>query len=148
MTDDIIEEWNRHRSATSVTWRVAMTARRRFRKVLPVNCSDIRLTLEKSSLFSLIEVAAIEKDLHLVAAVKYVDRAMPASNRAVLSLDETMRGLLRRLSTETHALDHVQWANPTNDFERIHAWLAGEIRSDPRWRLTDSTARKTAPNRP
>lgn len=136
ITDEIVEEWNRHNSRSAIRWRSRMNARRRFKKVKPANCSDVLTTLHQSSKFSEPEVAAVEKDIHLVAAARSVDRSVSHANRAILSLDEVMRNLLRKLTTETRALDRLQWANPAYEFEPLQAWLADGRPAAPQWRLT------------
>jgi hypothetical protein len=91
ITDDIIEEWNRHSSRFARTWRIAMNARHKTLRVRPADCSDVLAALHQSRQLSQLEVAAAEKDMHLVAAAR-------AADRAILSLDELTRSILRKIA--------------------------------------------------
>ena len=119
-----------------------MNARRRMIKVTPEDCADVLTALHQFGHFSERDVAAVEKDMHLVAAARFSDRSVPPTNRAVLSTDEAVRVLLRRLAPEARALDRLQWANPTQEFEPLRAWLADGEPASPLWRLAVAATTK------
>ncbi|HHQ47758.1 MAG TPA: hypothetical protein ENK19_02620 [Acidobacteria bacterium] len=62
---------------------------------------------------------AVEKDSHLVAAALQADRR-------IVSLDDTVRGLLAALCDPCPGLDRLYWTNPCRDPETgpsCTAWL-------------------------
>jgi hypothetical protein len=105
-------------------------------KMRPADCEDVLTTLRQSRQISESEVAAVEKDMHLIAAARSAERSFPAANRAILSLDEVVRHILRKLTAETHALDRLHWTNPSNEFESLNAWLVEGRQPAASWRLT------------
>jgi hypothetical protein len=139
ITDDIMNEWRRHSSTWSKQWRYRMNARGLAKRVTAADCADVLTAIRRSRLLSERDAVAVEKDIHLVAAVRFVDRSIPAVNRAVLSIDELMRNILRRLAAETHALDRINWANPVTEFESLHAWFVDGRTAAARWQLTTAS---------
>lgn len=136
VTDDMVAEWNRHNSRSARRWRSRMSARRKMIRVKPADCKDVHNTLRQSRQMSESEVAAVEKDMHLIAAARSEVPSFPVANRAILSLDEVMRHILRKLTTETHVLDSLHWANPSNESDSLRAWLVEGKRPAPEWSLT------------
>ena len=133
ITDEIVEEWNRHASGFARAWRVAMHARRKTIKVPPTDCADVITILRNSKNFSAPQTAVVEKDMHLVAAARSADKT-------ILSLDERTRVLLRALVAETRALDGVLWANPADEFDLLRGWLAEGGKAALQWRLNPASA--------
>jgi hypothetical protein len=140
VTDEMVEEWNRHNSKSARRWRSRMSARRKMIKVKPTDCSDVMTALRQSHQFSEAEVAAVEKDMHLVAAARAFDRSLALANRAILSMDEIVRNLLRKLAAETRAIDRLHWANPATEYEPLRAWLVNGKPAAPEWRLIAQTS--------
>ena len=140
VTDDIMDEWNRHDSRSARRWRLRMSARRRIVKVIPADCTDVVTALRVTRLLSEPEIAAAENDMHLVAAARSADHS-------VLSLDEITRAILRKLTAGTRVIDRLLWANPANEYQALHGWLTGGEPAAPQWLLSAQTAAKE-PRRP
>ena len=105
-----------------------MNARCLSKKVIPTDCAEVVTVLHASRQLSKVEVAAVEKDLHLIAAARSADHF-------ILSLDEVTRRVLRKLNGETHVLAALNWADPVSDYDGLPARLTTGQSADPAWGL-------------
>jgi predicted nucleic acid-binding protein len=138
VTDEIIEEWNLHSSKFARAWRIAMNARRKTVPVRSSDCTDVLTVVRRSKQLSEQEVNAVEKDMHLVAAAR-------SASRSILSLDEITRAILRKLGSETRALDDFMWANPVSEFDLLRAWLNDKEPASPLFILAAASVARAVP---
>lgn len=120
------EEWSRHRSRFAMTWRRAMTARKKLH-FLDETCRDGEL---RDACRRLSEIAGapeppwdeVEKDLHLVEAALAVDKV-------VLSVDARIRGWLAWASSQrgTRGLREIHWLDPVEDSAKVDRLLGGRL---------------------
>lgn len=115
MTKEIGHEWNNHSHLFARKWRLWMDGKRRIDhlniipnqrlkgKIEVIDCSDSDLQF-------------MLKDLRLI------DAATGADN-TVASLDETVRELYAKASTNIEELKNIAWINPTNVDEEPILWL-------------------------
>lgn len=116
MPPKLKDEWERHKSTFASGWLVSMVSRRRviFDDVPPSN--KMRREIERAAATKPSEVKALRKDFHLIEAAI-------ATDRIVVSLDETVRKLFRTASRSVAAIEKVVWVNPTNTAEESVMWL-------------------------
>jgi hypothetical protein len=117
LTKEIQEEWNRNQSKFTLSWRSSMVARKKAAWPKVAQNDAIRTGIENFD-FSHNERAAVLKDAHLIEAALETDLT-------VASLDETARGLLRRVAQNVKPLQQVLWVNPTKEEEHTTEWLEG-----------------------
>jgi hypothetical protein len=89
------------------------------KKVLLDDVSEdpaLRAAIDRSTKAERDRVAMI-KDAHLVEAAQVTDRT-------VVSLDDTVRGLFSAASKSVRFLRPIVWANPGHQAEDCSAWLA------------------------
>ena len=122
MSKDLWEEWKNHMSGYSSTWLSVMKGRKLFKKVNPPETDDKLLKAVDCYLDSNGDKQAIRKDLHLVDAAF-------ASDRRVLSLDDSARGRLCDLCRYVKDLTDIHWTNPKND--DCHPWLEAGAPDEP-----------------
>ena len=127
MSREMFSEWKRNESEFARTWRAEMVGRKRV-----VVKRELRDEIGfddavEAAGFTKNQRAAVEKDRHLVLLAV-------ATDRAVVSLDEVVRGLLRDRSEELQRLlDDLDWVNPAREEDMAVVWLregakAGERR--------------------
>jgi hypothetical protein len=103
VTDDILEEWDRHQSNFTRKWRRSMAARKK--PLSTVEPTPVNLDLEA---FSEVHRAAVEKDLRLLEAAIATDRVIATRDDAFrVALGTTRRGRSVR--------DRLTWHNPVTD---------------------------------
>ena len=109
-------EWKKHESRFTKKWLASMFA---HRKVLLDDVSEdpaLREAIEGSTKSDRDRLAMI-KDTHLVEAAQ-------ATDRTVVSLDDTVRRLFSAASKSVRSLRPIVWANPRHQAEECSAWLA------------------------
>jgi hypothetical protein len=124
---DVAEEWRRHRSRFFQTWRVSMTARRKIVSLEVGEDHDLRARISACA-SSPKDAEAMLKDCHLIEAAL-------ASDRIVISLDETARGLFSTAARRVRALKLVVWVNPDRSEEEPIDWLEGGAERESHRRL-------------
>ena len=115
LTPAVRDEWNKHESRFARQWRVAMMARK---KVL------LRDIGENNALRQAIEKAAkttrgrdvMLKDTHLIEAAQ-------ATDRIVVSLDDTVRALFGGAAKQVRVLKTIAWVNPGDQEDGAIEWL-------------------------
>lgn len=75
--------------------------------------------------------AELEKDCLLVEAAL-------ATNRIVISLDETARNLFRHAAMKVGQLREVLWANPADEKEEVEMWISNNCAGGQNRRLGQS----------
>lgn len=127
MTPEIKEEWDKHQSGFARKWRVTMVSRKKL-----VYCSDIQIN---NKLWETIEMIAgsdkereqLFKDLRLIEAAI-------ATDKTVISLDETVRKLFDKVATQVTELRNIVWVNPDKAEEKPVEWLENGAKSESdRW---------------
>jgi len=108
-------EWKKHESSFARQWRTAMVARKKL--VLDDVAEDtiLREAIDDAAETERTRLAML-KDVHLVEAAH-------ATDRTVVSLDDTVRGLFGAASRRVRVLRIVVWANPRHEDEGCSAWL-------------------------
>lgn len=116
MPPKLKDEWDAHKSLFARTWLTAMASRGRviFDEVPPGK--RMRREIEKAGAANQRDVAALRKDFHLVEAAI-------ATDRTVVSLDETVRQLFMAAAQGVAAITKVVWVNPTITAEQPVTWL-------------------------
>ena len=116
MTREISDEWKRHQSGFAFEWRVSMDARRRIDRLDPPEDKELRDKVTNTASDE-DEIEAMKKDFHLLQAAL-------ATDRTVVSLDETVRGLFKRASQQVGEIRNIIWVNPDRTAEEQPiAWL-------------------------
>jgi hypothetical protein len=99
-----------------------MTARKKVVRPGPVEDAGLRQTIHSLQLTDNVREAVL-KDIHLVEAAI-------ATGHTIASLDETVRGYLRRVTESVRPLKSLVWVNPTNDDEHATDWLRQGANAD------------------
>jgi len=126
MTPAILEEWNAHQSKFARSWRKSMVARKILVVTDVVEYQGIRAKVEVSKNLD-VHKAAMIKDCHLI------DAAM-ATDKQIISLDDTARGLFAGVAEDFPSIGDVLWINPVERIERVGLWLEGSNKCE-EWRL-------------
>ncbi len=111
----ILEEWNRHESLFSRTWRVEMQSRRLFIEVDGTPDLKLRSRIE-SGLQSEHDQRAALKDAHLLEAAKRTDRS-------IISQDDEARSVFARVAGRPPLLARIAWVDPVAKGEAALGWL-------------------------
>lgn len=125
MTPAIAEEWRSNRSSFARKWRVQMDARKKVFRA-PDHENEALLRQCEAAFPAGASLAAALKDLHLIGAAL-------ATDRAVVSLDETARRLFSILARSGPCISAVTWLNPEKPEDEVLSWLE-EGASDERHR--------------
>jgi hypothetical protein len=112
-TDEIWEEWRKHKSIFARTWLSSMNARKRVHRIQVLQDADLRLF---ASACGEKDAAAMLKDCHLVEAAK-------AADRVVVSQEKVARELFSNASDSVGWLQTIAWVNPTKAAENPIEWL-------------------------
>lgn len=115
VTEEILDEWRRHRSGFARRWQVAMFARRKVASVGDVAQDNLRDAI-RSAAASRGDRAAMLKDGHLIEAAL-------AADGIVVSLDDAARALFRIASQEVRDLRGIAWVNPNEAPQDTLEWL-------------------------
>src|SRR5947199_9302433 len=115
MTQEIRQEWNRHRSKFAYVWLSSMTARKKVVRVGSAEKPELRQAIRLLELGEK-ERGAILKDIHLVEAAL-------AAGQTVVSLDDNARDLLRLIVASIPSVRPVVWVNPVKEDEHAIQWL-------------------------
>ena len=104
MTLELSEEWDEHQSNFAAAWLANMIATKRFHYIkLPQNRTlhekiEATATQEK-------DINAMLKDFHLLGAAL-------ATDKTIISLDETVRALFARATQQVGEIWDIIWVNP------------------------------------
>ena len=131
MTPELSEEWDENQSKFAATWLRSMIARKRFDYEDPPVNQALRDEIEGTATRET-EIEVMRKDFHLLEAARSTDQA-------IISLDETVRGLFARAVQHVGEIRDIVWVNPERteeeepiewlkngappeDHRKLHAW--------------------------
>ncbi len=115
MTQEIQQEWSRHRSNFSFVWLSSMTARKKVARPGSVENTQLRETILALEMADKVR-QAIVKDIHLIEAALVTEQV-------VASIDDTARGHLQQITDPVGSLKSVIWVNPAKADEHVVEWL-------------------------
>ena len=116
MTPELSEEWDENQSKFAATWLRSMIARKRFDYVEPPVSQALRDEIEGTAT-SENEIEDMQKDFHLLEVAR-------ATDQAIISLDETVRGLFARATQHVGEIRDIVWVNPERmEEEEPLVWL-------------------------
>ena len=122
VTRELSDEWRRHLSRFSRPWLLEM-----YKRDKRVSCEPRRDEGLRTRILDAVEgetdKAAVEKDMHLIEA------AMANENR-VVSLDSTVRDILRVAAGSIRELRPLVWVNPADESESAITWLKEGARAE------------------
>ena len=127
MSQPIIDEWNKHKSAFARTWLVSMVARKRVLRIEPQQLEELKQKLE--------EVAGSQKDLEAMLKDFHLLEAALATDRTVIALDETVRALFGTACQTLGQIKIVVWVNPDKAEEQAFVWLEAGAEAEPHRQL-------------
>lgn len=117
MTPEIKEEWDKHQSTFARRWRVSMVARKKLEYYPDIPANEELWNKIEGIAASSKEREAILKDFRLIEAAL-------ATDKTVISLDETVRKLLDKAAEQVGELRNVVWVNPAKtENEKPLDWL-------------------------
>ena len=129
MTREISDEWKRHQSRFAFEWRVSMDARRRIDRIDPPEDNELRDKVTNTT-SNEDEIGAMEKDFHLLQAAL-------VTGQTIISLDETVRVLFKRVSQQVGEIRNIIWVNPDRTAEEHPiAWLRNGAPAEAERRLS------------
>ena len=129
MTEKINNEWKNHQSRFARRWRVSMDARKKIERINPPENEELQDKVTNTTSDEN-EIEAMEKDFHLLQTAL-------ATDRTVISLDETIRGLFKRASQEVGEIRGIIWVNPDRTAEEQPiAWLQNGAPTEAERRLS------------
>ncbi len=115
MTPEIYEEWKKHHTMFSHTWRIQMIGRKLL-KVYAVETNEtLRAKIEHLEVKNN-ERQAMLKDMLLIEAALVTDKT-------VISLDEVVRALFKQATAQVGELRQIVWVNPDKVVEEPLLWL-------------------------
>jgi hypothetical protein len=134
LNSDLSEEWKRHQSGFARLWLTQMYARRKVVPCEPPSCKHLVDDIRSFHLTTESEIAAVEKDIHLIAA------ALTSSHPTILSWDNRVAAVIRKVCADTRtvtskAVASVLWINPIADHDSLRAWLSETGPAQPHWPL-------------
>ena len=115
MTGEIGAEWDIHSHPFARRWRRSMNARRRVDRPSVDHDQILRQKIVRANPAER-PLAAMEKDLHLIEAAR-------ATDRRIVSLDDTARRLFSSVSANIGELREILWVNPAIETETPIQWL-------------------------
>lgn len=115
LTSAVRQEWKKHESGFARGWRAAMMARKKLLLEDAPEDSTLREALEDAAATDRGRRAML-KDTHLVESAL-------ATDRTVVSLDDTVRSLFAAASRPVRSLKKIVWANPAHLGEECEGWL-------------------------
>jgi hypothetical protein len=124
MTPEIGEEWQRHQSSFARQWLLSMTARRKVYRLGDVLDNDLRGRIE-GVVSNERAAEAMRKDLRLIEAAI-------ATDRIVISLDETARALFAAVVQSVGKLRNIVWVTPSRTEDELILWLENGARPEKR----------------
>src|SRR5262245_16783348 len=131
----LIAEWQTHASQFAQRWQVAMERRRKIDWIDLDSDEELRETIG--------EVAASEKEqAGMLKDAFLLETALTTTDRMVVSLDETAKGLFRSLVVKLPRFGKVVWINPGSEADAALAWLRSGAKPEAPRRLGHRPRRK------
>lgn len=133
VSPELREEWKRHRSRFAKRWLTQMYAAGKVLSCEPPSCSAILADIRSFHSITQSDIAAVEKDIHLIAVAL-------ATGQAVLSWDKRVAVAIRKVCADrktvtSKAVAHVLWIDPVTDSDALQAWLSETGPAQPYWQL-------------
>jgi hypothetical protein len=117
MTPDIREEWNKHQSNFARTWLRTMVAKKKVEYRADIAADEELWNTIESITASEKNCEAMLKDFRLIEAAL-------ATDKTVISLDDTVRKLFDNAAVQVGELRNVVWVNPDKtEEEKPIDWL-------------------------
>jgi hypothetical protein len=147
LSPDLSEEWKHHQSRFANLWLTKMYARRKVVLCEPPSCRHLVDDIRSFHLTTELDIAAVEKDIHLVAA------ALTTAHRTILSWDTHVVRAIRKVCADTKiitskAIAPMLWINPIADHDSVQAWLSETGPAQPHWPLGVSSVPHPVAPRP
>jgi hypothetical protein len=139
LSSDLSEEWKRHQSGFARLWLTQMYARRKIVRCEPPSCEHLVEDIRSFHLTTESDIAAVEKDIHLIAA------ALTTPHRTILSWDNRVAAVIRKVCADTQTVTSrtiaaMLWINPIADRDSLRAWLSETGPAQPHWPLGIASA--------
>ena len=129
MTPELSEEWNTHQSNFAARWLKSMIARKRFNYITPPRDTALSDKIDATATRER-DLEAMQKDFHLLQAAL-------ATDRTIVSLDETVRQLFKQASQQVGEIRNIIWVNPDRTAEEQPiAWLQNGALAEANRRLS------------
>ena len=133
LSPELSDEWKRHQSRFARRWLTQMYAARKVIVREPPACHEILADIRAFHAITQAEFAAVEKDIHLIAAAL-------VSDRAVLSWDHRVAIAIRKVCVDqttvtSKSVSHVLWIDPIADRDALYAWLSENGPARASWQL-------------
>ena len=124
LTPEIGEEWKQHRSNFARRWLGSMMARKKVHLLGNVVNDELRGRVERAAAHAgNDEREAMRKDFLLIEAAI-------ATDRIVISLDDTAKGLFAVAARSVGELKNIAWVNPGQAEEQPILWLENGAKSE------------------
>ena len=128
MTQPISEDWDKHQSLFALTWRASMTARK---KLVPPPGTVLNYKL-RNKIYKATRDANQRREM---AKDFYLIEAALATDRIIVSRDDSARRLFSGITERVGDLKSLIWVNPVNKDEKAIEWLDGGARLDKKRQL-------------
>ena len=115
ITEEIWEEWKRHRSSFASEWLTSMRARRLIYRAQEVVNNSLRAKLEKHAKSDM-DREEMLKDVRLLEAAI-------ATDKSVISLNELDRKRFQSVASRIGEIRPIVWVNPIFPEEQCLVWL-------------------------
>ena len=109
MTRKISDEWKRHQSRFALEWRMSMDASRKVDRIDSPEYDELQDKVTNTA-DNENEIEVMQKDLHLLEAAI-------ATDKTIISLDETVRELFARATQQVGEIRGIIWVNPDRTTE-------------------------------
>lgn len=135
LTDDLREEWSRHRSRFARRWLARMVTKDKVERLDVTQAPDLQEDIDDfadgvSDDFEVIEVYRheMQKDRHLLEAAL-------AADEMILSLNEKDRRRFAKACDDISSIRTIVWSNPERDEDSCLDWVQQGASPEPRLRL-------------
>ncbi len=115
ITEEIWDEWKRHRSSFALEWLTSMRARKLTYRAEEVINDALRAKLERHAKTD-VDREEMLKDVRLLEAAL-------ATDNFVISLNELDRKRFQSVAPKIGEIRAVVWVNPTLSEEQCFVWL-------------------------
>lgn len=127
ITQEILDEWDRHRSRFFRRWLLSMFARRLQYQVEDVENEALREQIEQH--------ASSEKDAHEMLKDVLLLEAALATDNTVASMNEIDRTRFANICEHIALIRDIVWVNPDKAEEKCIEWLEDGAPDDDRRKL-------------
>lgn len=132
LSPELAAEWRKHASGFTRSWLAQMRRKGKVVDVADPTRHELRARVAGAAA-SARDEQIVAKDFHLVEAAL-------ATDRLVVSMDETVRQRLASMATKFAELKPVVWVNPETDDSSAVEWLEAGARPERDGRLGGTAA--------